>query len=600
MKYGGYQGELLEIDLSSREIKALPLKESLIEEYVGGKGFGVKLYQDYISPDTEPLSKENALLFLTGPLTGTVAPAMRSCVVTRSPLTGGWLDSYFGGYFGQAIKYAGYDGIIITGRSEEPVYISIDGKDIQITIADQLVGKSTSKTREIIQAKMGQDFRVASIGPAGENLVKYSLISCENNRQAGRGGAGAVMGSKNLKALAVRGDKLIEVKDQAGFMEAVSQANKELASSEDVKNFREYGTPSSIPFAQEIGMLPTKNYQQGQFAQAENLTSKPQADLFWQRDLACSGCPIACGKIGRVFKGKYQGLITDTVEYETLGLLGSNLEIGNIQDITRAAILCDELGLDSISAGGAIGFLLEANQRGLYDAAELQEMDFGKGESLFALLEAAAHRQGETGEMLAEGVARMASLIPRGEEFAVHIKGLETPAWPPRGAPGMGLALMTADRGGCHQRAFPVLQEVGGVKWRGKKLKRLQIEDKAALVVEQQNELAALDTLIKCDFGTYGIENETYQKLLTTATGLDVTEKSWQSLGAKIWDEARRINIQHGFTTQDDLLPARFSEEPLPDGPAKGHKITREEQQIMLQEYYQLRGWDEKGRPPDC
>ncbi len=277
--------------------------------------------------------------------------------------------------------------------------------------------------------------------------------------------------------------------------------------------------------------------------------------------------------------------------------LGSNLGLGNIREVTKLANLCDELGLDTISAGGAVGFLIEAIERGLYSDSEIESLEFGKADGIKKMIELIAYRKGRTADLLAEGVEEFSTKIVSGDQFAIHIKGLETPAWPPRGAPGMGLALMTADRGGCHQRSFPVSHEVGGLEWQGHKLERLSTEGKASLVVYQQNKLAALDTLVKCDFGTYGISEESYKMMLEAATGLKLAENNpWQQLGSKIWDETRKINIMHGFSKEDDTLPVRFMEEPLPDGPAKGHMITEKDREKMLSEYYKLRGWSADGQ----
>ncbi|MCF8001573.1 MAG: aldehyde ferredoxin oxidoreductase family protein [Halanaerobiales bacterium] len=599
MKWKSYMGKMLIIDLSnkSHEIKETPT--DLIENYIGGKGFGVKLYQKYIKKDTDPLSPENALFFLTGPLTGTIAPAFRSCIVTRSPLTGTWLDSYFGGHFGQEIKYAGYDAIIIKGKSETSTYITIENNNIEFHEADELKQIMISKTTEIIKDKHGDEFRVACIGPAGENLVKYALVCCEPMRQAGRGGAGAVMGSKNLKALAIKGDNLVKTADNVEFLKAVNKAYEELNNSPSIKTFNEVGTPSSIPFAQNIGMLPTENYKNGQFDNSEQLESKQQSNAFWQRDIACSGCPIACGKIGEIYSGKFKGTISDTIEYETLGLIGSNLGISDINYVTKIANLCDELGLDTISTGGSIGFAIEAAKNSDLSFLNNLDLEFGNAESIIELVKNIASRKNKLGDLLAEGVKKASEHIPESTKYSVHVKGLETPAWPPRGAPGMGLALMTADRGGCHQRAFPVSYEIGSEQWNDKFLERLSTDKKAEVVVYQQNKLAALDTLIKCDFGTYGISEDTYRLLLNTATGMNLPKDYWQKLGAKIWDETRRINLKHGFDRKDDYLPDRFVKEPLPDGPAKGHRITQSDMDIMLDQYYNLRGWNKKGEPPE-
>ncbi|MFO7815253.1 MAG: aldehyde ferredoxin oxidoreductase family protein [Halanaerobiales bacterium] len=599
MKWKSYMGKMLIIDLTSKSYRIKETPNELIENYIGGKGFGVKLYQKYIKKDTDPLSPENVLFFLTGPLTGTIAPAFRSCLVTRSPLTGTWLDSYFGGYFGQEIKYAGYDLVIIKGKSKNSVYITIENDNVEFHGADQLKQEMISKTTKMIKDKHGKGFRVACIGPAGENLVKYALVSCEPKRQAGRGGAGAVIGSKNLKALAIKGNNLIDIADHEKFLKSVNIAYEELRDSPSIETFNKVGTPSSIPFAQNIGTLPTENYKYGQFNNSEQLESKQQANTFWQRDIACSGCPIACGKIGKIYSGKFKGTISDTIEYETLGLIGSNLGLSDINYIIKIANLCDELGLDTISTGGSIGFILEAAQKSDLAFLKKSELEFGNADSVMKLVKNIATRKDKLGNILAEGVKKAAEYIPGSTEYSVHIKGLETPAWPPRGAPGMGLALMTADRGGCHQRAFPISYEAGGELWQGEQLKRLSINKKAEVVVYLQNKLAALDTLIKCDFGTYGISEETYRLLLNSATGMKIPKDYWQNLGAKIWDETRRINLKHGFDRKDDYLPARFVKEPLPDGPAKGHRITQSEMDEMLDEYYNLRAWDKEGVPPE-
>ncbi|MBS3811344.1 MAG: aldehyde ferredoxin oxidoreductase family protein [Halanaerobiales bacterium] len=596
MKYNAYMKKMLIINLNKNSYEIVETPLSLIEEYIGGKGFGVKLYQEYIKADTKPLSPENVVMFINGPLTGTLAPSFRSCLITRSPLTGTWLDSYFGGYFGQEIKYAGYDAVIIKGKATEPTYITINNDNINFHSAVNLKGKKVSETSEMIKSKHGRQYKIACIGPAGENLVRYALVSCEHMRQAGRGGAGAVLGSKNLKALAVRGTNLVNVNDKKGFLEAVKKAHQELNESPSIKSFKEDGTPGSIPYAQDIGMLPTKNYKYGQFEKSENLESKAQINSLWMRNLACSGCPIACGKIGRVFKGEFKGIISDTVEYETLGLIGANLGLSNINHIIKIANLCDELGLDTISTGGSIGFVFEAASKSNLDILQKKGLEFGNAETVIELVKNIASRKDELSNILAEGVKRASKHIPGSQEYSVHIKGLETPAWSPRGAPGMGLALMTADRGGCHQRAFPVSYEMGDDLWQGEQLNRLGVDKKAELVIYLQNKLAALDTLVKCDFGTYGISEESYRIMLNTATGFNLPSDYWQTLGAKIWDETRRINLQHGFERNDDYLPERFVKEPLPDGPASGHYISQSDMDQMLDDYYRLRGWDKDGR----
>jgi len=595
MRYSPYMGKMLKINLSEKSYEIIPTPKELIKEYVGGKGFGVKLYNQYIESDTKPLSPQNVLFFLTGPLTGTIAPAFRSCLVTRSPLTNTWLDSYFGGHFGQHIKYAGYDAIIVQGKADNLTYLTIDDDNIEFHTAHELEKKKISETTEFIKNNHSSDYKVACIGPAGENLVRYAMVTCEPMRQAGRGGAGAVMGSKNLKALAVKGTHLVEVANNDEFLAAVNSAYQELNNSDAIESLTKEGTPSSIPFAQNSGMLPTENYKYGQFEQSEQLESKEQNEILWQRNFACSGCPIACGKVGEVSKGKFKGLKIDTIEYETLGLIGANLGIGNLNYVIKISKLCDELGLDTISTGGSLGFAIEAAQNSDLSFLDNEKLKFGNASYLIEMIKNIAYRSNELGDILAEGVKRAADSIPGSEDYSVHIKGLETPAWPPRGAPGMGLALMTADRGGCHQRGFPVSYEAGSEKWQGEKLSRLSLDKKAELVISLQNKMAALDTLIKCDFATSGISEKSYLKMLETAVDEKFPDNFWQTLGAKIWDETRKINNKHGFTKEDDYLPKRFVKEPLPDGPASGHRITQSDMDQMLDRYYKLRGWDKAG-----
>jgi len=597
MKYKPYMGKILSIDLSTESYEIIETPKNILEEYIGGKGLGVKLYQKYIEPDTKPLSPDNVIFYLTGPLTGTLAPAFRSCLVTRSPLTNTWLDSYFGGHFGQEIKYAGYDALIIKGKAERLTYITIDDNEIKFHNADQLKNIKVSETTKRLKDKHGDNFRISCIGPAGENLVRYAMVTCEPKRQAGRGGAGAVMGSKNLKAVAVKGSNLIEVANNDKFLQAVNKAYQELKDSDSIRSLTQEGTPSSIPFANNIGMLPNQNYKYGQFKGSEQLESNEQRNTFWQRNIACSGCPIACGKIGKVFTGKFEGLVLDTVEYETLGLIGANLGISDINYIIKIANLCDELGLDTISTGGALGFAIEAANRSNKQFLNNDQLEFNNPKYMVKMIEDIAKRKNKLGDLLAEGVKRASQEIPGSKEYSVHIKGLETPAWPPRGSPGMGLALMTADRGGCHQRGFPVSYEAGSTQFKGENLNRLSLDKKAELVVHLQNKLAALDTLIKCDFGTFGISEDTYRAMLSAAIERDLPEDYWQKLGTKVWDQTRQINVKHGFERKDDYLPDRFVKEPLPDGPVSGHRITQSDMDKMLDEYYKIRGWNKEGIP---
>lgn len=596
----GWMGKFLTVNLSTGNVNIVDEPQWLQDQYVGGKGYAMKLLYDLLPEGTDPLAPENPLMFFPGPLTGTLAPSMRACVATKSPLTGLLLDSYFGGHFGQEIKYAGYDGIIITGRSDKPVYLWINDDKVELRDAGHLWGTGALEANRAIKDELGDStIKVSTIGPAGENTVRFALISCEYNRQAGRGGAGAVMGSKNLKAVAIRGSNTVRVSNRKEFLSAVQQGYVELKQSPDVQALVDTGTASAVPFANEAGLLPRRNYQDGTFDLADSISDLGQNNHYWLRSEACAGCPIRCSKVGYIRTGRYAGTISDIVEYESAGLLGSNLEIGDAKAVTYLSALCDSLGIDTISAGSVVGFALEAAEKGLIDKSTLpQNANFGNAEAAAEILKNIAYRKNELGNILAEGVKRAAEKIgSESESFAVHIKGLEVPAWGPRGNPGIALALMTADRGGCHQRGLPLGYELAGEPWKGRILDRLACSGKAEIIVHEQNYLTALDTLVKCDFGHFGISAGTYLRLLKACTGREFSEEQFLELGAKIWNLGRLFNLREGLNPAEDKLPKRFMTEPLPSGPCKGHYFTEADVKLMLTEYYNLRDWDSSGYP---
>ncbi|MCP3940202.1 MAG: aldehyde ferredoxin oxidoreductase family protein [Desulfobacteraceae bacterium] len=595
-----YTNKLLVIDLSLESHETINVPESLKQEYLGGKGFGAKLLFDGLAPGTDPLDPDNLLMFMTGPLTGTMAPAMRGCVVTKSPLTGIFLDSYFGGSFAPEIKYAGYDGLIIKGAAKKPVFIWIDDDRVEIRSAKGIWGTDALESNRLIKQELGDgSIKIAGIGQAGENLVSYALIACEYNRQAGRGGAGAVMGSKNLKAVAIRGTNPVKVYDADGFTRACEKAFRQLEKSPDVEGFRRTGTAGSVEFANETGLLPHKNYQNGTFSKASNLADKGQSKHLWLGSNACMGCPIRCSKIGAIRTGRYKGVVTDIVEYESAGLMGSNLDISDVRAVAHLVKLCDCYGMDSMSTGSVIGFAMEACEKGLIPSPQGIDLKFGSIEAAEYLIRAIAEGKEGLGELLSRGVKSAAERIGRGADaFAVHTKGLESPAWGPRGVSGMGLAYMTTDRGGCHQRGFPIGYELTG-QWEGQTLDPLSPEGKAVMVASLQNYSAGTDTLVKCDFGSYGICADTYAELFSTATGRQITPEMFMETGERIWNLTRLFNLAEGMDSSKDTLPRRFVEEPLPDGPSKGHRISKKDMAYMKQEYYKIRGWNENGVPLD-
>lgn len=590
-----YYNRYLHVDLSTGTWSTFSLSEEVLARYIGGKGVGAWLLARHQDPQAPPFDPANPLIFVTGPLTGTRAPSMRSVMVFQSPLTRLFTDSHFGGFFGQEIKAAGYDGLLITGQAAGPVYLRIEDDQVAIEDAAHLWGLDTYETYDRLRPDYPEKaWRIACIGPAGENRVKFAMVDCDFHRQAGRGGGGAVMGAKNLKAIVVRGSHKPPIANPQEFNALVrATIANEMKDNDYVKGFRSGGTAASIPWADAEGLLPTRNFQRGSFPLAEELGDAAQRERYWYKDVACAACPIACTKLGRLKEGPHAGLEGDSLEYESAAMLGANLEVGQTDEAVYLGLLCDRLGLDSISAGSVLGFACEAVERGLLDAG----VRFGDAAGLAALLQDIAARRG-VGDLLAEGVRFAAAELGGGADyFAIHVKGLELPAWGPRGVPAMGLAYMTADRGGCHQRAFPILYEAGGETWRGRTYERLSLEGKAQLLAEVQNRLAGLDTLITCDFARYAISDATYLDLLAAATGRRLSLDDLYRLGERIWNLTRLFNLRAGMTRADEDLPPRFKEEPLPDGPAAGHRFSQADIERLLDDYYAVRGWDQEGVP---
>lgn len=593
---GGYMGKILRIDLSVRKSYVEELDEKIAENFIGGMGLGMYfLYKD-LKPKIDPLSPENELIFVTGPLTGTLAPCSgTTCLVTKSPLTGTCLDSYMGGYFGPEMKFAGYDAIIIQGVSEKPVYVVIDDGSVEIRKAEHVWGKLTSETEEIIREEVGKDFKIACIGPAGEKLVRFSSIVSER-RTLGRGGSGAVMGSKKLKAIAVRGGKGIEIHDHEKFMDTVYRAFDILrrALKEDflLSNWTLLGTNGTLIVVNYASALPTRNYTSGYFEYANEITGETLSKRgYYRRHLACYNCPIHCSKVSVVPYGKYAGTTIDGPEYESVGLLGSNCGVKDPAAIIRANYLCDELGMDTISTGNVVGFAMECFERGILTLEDTGgiELRFGNGDAIVEIIEKIAKREG-LGDILAEGVKRASEKIGKGSEaFAIQVKGMEFPSWEPRGLRGSGLAYATSHRGACHKRGImgdELVSKSG-----------LVTEGKAMLVKKRQDEVAVYFSLVVCRFATFVVPMSLWAEMLTAVTGFSYDENKLMMIGDRIETLTRVFNVREGFTRKDDYLPRRFYEEPAVSGPTKGVVFPREEYEKMLNEFYELRGWDKEGIP---
>lgn len=599
----GYTGRMLDVDLSSGDIGEIPTNEKDARKFIGAKGLGAKMLYDMVEAGTDPFSPENVLMFINGPLTGTLMPTSgRFAVVTKSPLTELFLDSQVGGYFGPEMKFAGYDAVIIRGKSKKPVYLSIFNGEIEIRDASRLWGKTTFETTDAIREELGDmKTRVAEIGPAGEKMVKYAMINIdtynqkERGGQAGRGGAGAVMGSKNLKAVAIRaenGEKPFKYADDENFRKIAKEAFKKVSENEFVKNQRRvYGTPVWINPMSELGILPTRNFRTGTFEHADDISGERMHDTIVVGNKGCYACPILCGKHSVIKEGKYRGTELEGPEYELLALLGSNCYIGALDAVAKASLLVDELGLDGISTGNVLGFAMECHERGLLSSEQVGELDFGNDDPYIALIEKIANREG-IGDMLAEGVKIMAEKIGYGaENFAMHVKGMEFPGYDPRGSFGMGLAYATSDRGACHQRAWTVRAET-----EGKLGERFSIDGRAKFVKEIQDERAAAFSLVVCDFAPLDVSD--FVAMLNAATGFDYSEEEYLTAGERIWNIIRLFNLREGITRDDDSLPGRMFE-PMMGGATDGIKLSEEMFNKMLGEYYELRGWSPEGIPTE-
>ena len=593
---GGYIGKILRVDLTERRISTEKLDAEIAKKFIGGKGLGAKILYDSLKLGTDPLSPENILIFASGPLTATLAPtSARWAVVTKSPLTNIFLDCQVGGYFGAAMKLAGFDCIIMEGKADSPVYLWVHDGNAEILNAGDLWGKGCFETENTLKKRLGESAHVASIGPAGENLVRYACISVDKYRQAGRGGAGAVMGSKNLKAVAVRSASYkIEYADPEGFREAAKKALKVIRENSFIPLRRKYGTPIWVAPVNKAALLPTRNFRTGVFEKAENISGETMRDKIVVKDGTCYNCIIQCWKYTHVESGKYKVDELAGPEYESIALLGSDCGVGSIEAVAHASMLCDDLGLDTISTGNSIAFAMECYERGLLTADDTDglELKFGNADAEIEMVKKIAYRKG-LGNLLAEGVRRASKKIGDGSErFAMHVKGLEIPGYDPRGAFGMALAYATSDRGACHQRAWTVRAEI-----EGKLEPRFSTKGRARFVKETQDERAMCFSLVLCDFAPLEVKH--FVELLNKATGFNFTVEDYLKTGERIWNLTRLFNVREGITRKDDTLPPRFMEEPLPEGATKGQVVTKEMLDEMLDEYYALRGWDKNGVPTE-
>ncbi len=581
----GYMGRFLFIDLTKRKYEFLKVDPQLFEEFIGGKGLGIKILVENNLITHDPYSPENPLIFLTGPFTGTaVQTSARSTLVTKSPLTNTFLDSHAGGHWGPMIKRVGVDYVYITGKSKSPVYLVITPVKVEFEDATNLWGKGIFETEKILKNKY-KDSRVASIGPAGENLVRFACIGTDYYRQFGRGGSGAVMGSKKLKAIVVMGNEKIDYYDKEGFLKLNKKLTKDIVNHPNRKKRVELGTMMWIRMGQEEGkFLPTRNFQDVQFEEYEKITSETmKKELNW-KSVGCFNCAILCSKLAKWDKYELEG-----PEYETTAYLGSGCGIGDAKAVAYANYLVDDFGLDSISTGVVASFAMEAFEKGALTLKDTDglELNFGNSKSLFSLIEKIAKREG-IGNILAEGTKRASKKIGKGSEYyAIQIAGMELSGVNIKGCASMGLVLATSDFA-SHTRFWSATAEMNGL---------LTFENTPQFIKEGQDNINARNSLVVCDFLPYDLDR--FVDILHMITGMKKDVSSLMKLGEKIFNIARLYNIKNGRTRKDDTLPQRFFKEKHLSGIFKGKYLTEEIFSKWLDMYYEIRGWDANGIPTE-
>lgn len=609
----GYAGTILRIDLSSGILHKEPLYETLTENFVGGRGFVAKILYDEMPPGIEPEAPENIFIVATGPLTGHFLPASgKTHFGTKSPATGGYADSNLGGHFGPALKYAGYDVLVLKGKANEPGYIFIEDDTVEIRPAAKYWSKGAITAEKMLKEDLGDEFQILTIGPAGEKQVRFACISHDFGRQAGRTGVGLVLGSKNIKAIAVKGTGSLPVFDiEKAYAKGMAAYQKVMAKP-GFKGWTPQGTAGLTNWANEVGVFPTRNFQTSYAEHHQDINGKAILDRLKITDKGCFCCPTPCGKYGHTKTPRGEAYV-EGPEYETIALFGGNCVLRTIEEVAYANYLCDELGLDTISAGVVIAWAIECYQRGILTKDDIgREIDFSDLDTVIYLLNKIADRQG-IGDILAEGVKTASERIGRGSDhFAIHVKGLEWSGYECRNAPSMMLAYMTADVGAHHNRAWVLGHDLAG-SWtsvhdlivsggEAEKQPKGVVTDKcAAYVIESQNVRPVFDALGTCrlQMMELGFEVENYAELFYFITGM---KKSWQDLleiSERIWQLTRAFSVREipGFDRRYDFPPPRLYKDPIQNGPSQGYFLSEQEIHNLLTWYYTARGWDQNGIP---
>ena len=599
MSYG-FMGKLLRVNLTDQTIAVEEVNQEWAKKFLGGAGLATKYFYEEVPGGVDPLGPDNKLIFMTGPLTGTAsASASRYSVVAKSPQTGLWGQANSGGSFGPALKRSGYDGIIFEGVSPTPVTLMIIDGEAELQDASHLWGKTVPETEDALVASTSRKLTVAAIGPAGENLVAFAAIMNNKHRAAGRCGLGAVMGSKNLKAIACAGSQPVQLADKKGFHQAATKQFEMIDESLLKVAFDTFGTNMLADFVNVRGGYPTRNWQQGVFEGIEDVNAQAIMDTVFVDGTACFACPITCGRGTEIREGKWKGASGEGPEYESTDTLGSMCGVSDINAITMANYLCNEYGLDTISTGATIAFAMECFEKGVLtkDATDGIELAFGDGEVVVSLVEKIARREG-IGDLLARGTRAASEILGQGsEKFAMHVKGLELPAYDSRAAKITGLGFVTANRGGDHMTGYiqgPTFIDVPFLIVDDSSIRDpFQANpEEAHVLVDMENALAVLDAFGGCKFMGMLLPADELIELLVYATGWEFTIEDFRKSGERIYNLARAACIREGASREDDVLPERLMTQPIPKGPAEGMVNDHEMLELMKDAYYDFRGWD--------
>jgi aldehyde:ferredoxin oxidoreductase len=589
----------LKVNLSNGEIREEPVEERVAADFIGGSGFGIYyLYRDLMA-NIDPLSEQNKLLFVAGPLAGTNAQAVsRWLVCTKSPLTGAFARSSCGADFGAWLKFSGYDFIMIEGKAETPVYIHLSHDTCEIKDARELWGKDTLKTQEMLTQRHGTDTRAACIGPAGERLVRYASIASAR-RTASRCGTGTVMGSKRLKAIAISAHRSVHLHDPVTFNALVKEQIKLMQASKGYHHHTDVGTTTTHDITNPLGMYPVRNFRYGRQDAYEKLSGDEYRKLR-VGNFGCYSCSSRCGKIHRVTGGPYAGAESEGPEYESIWAFSGPMDNTCIEATIAADELCDDFGMDTITTGNAVGFAYELYEKGILSSQDTEglELTYGNHAAMIELIKKIGRREG-IGDLLAEGVMRAAAKIGNGAEaFAVHVKGMEPPAYDPRAAKCLGFNYATSNIGASHGYGYAP-QEVFGSPI-PRQVDRFAEEENADIVIFNQNGRAVREVGICCSFAAlWGWIPVLFDKLLLASTGIDrIAESGYlQQVGERIVNMERAFNVRNGFGRADDTLPRRILEEPLHTKGAPGEGQTIRSLDKFLDRYYALRGWTANGVP---